>query len=149
MERQRDGGEGVVVWFDGVCVLCNGFVDFLLARDRGGRIRFGALQSPAGESVRRRARSLFGEVDSIVVSEGPDLRVRSDAALRAIAALGRGWRVVGVLRGIPRPVRDAVYDAVARRRYRWFGRRVACRVPSEGERNLFVENGLGSGGKKE
>jgi predicted DCC family thiol-disulfide oxidoreductase YuxK len=148
MMRRGDGGEGVVVWFDGVCVLCNGFVDFLLKRDRRGRIRFGALQSPAGESVRQRARSLFGEVDSIVVSDGDALLVRSNAALRAIAALGGRWRMVGILRLVPRPVRDAVYDAVARRRYRWFGRREACRAAAVGERNRFVDTGLDSGEKK-
>jgi predicted DCC family thiol-disulfide oxidoreductase YuxK len=65
--------------------------------------------------------------------------VRSEAALRTVAALGGGWRLVALARVVPRAVRDAAYDVVARSRHRWFGRRVACRVPSPAERARFVD----------
>jgi predicted DCC family thiol-disulfide oxidoreductase YuxK len=67
------------------------------------------------------------------------VRTRSDAALAIVAGLGGAWRLVAALRLVPRPIRDALYGFVARRRRRWFGRRDACRVPTAGERELFLD----------
>lgn len=126
-----------VVYFDGVCGLCNRFVDFVLARDRARRFRFAPLQGAT-------AANRFGDpgvVDpaSIVYEEGGVLCDRSTAALRIVAGLGGIWSLVAVFGLVPRPIRDAVYDWVARHRYGWFGRREECRLPTPEERAVFLD----------
>lgn len=128
---------GSIVYFDGHCNLCDGFVRFLLARDRRRRYRFAPLQ---GETARSRLEGRFtGDALATVVLEEPKrFRVRSDAALAILAGLGGLWRLSAVLRVIPRPVRDALYDHVARKRFERYGRRDACRVPTPQEQERFL-----------
>ena len=126
-----------VIYFDGYCGLCNGFVDFVLARDRGRRFRFAPLQGTA-------ARARFGDpgdVDptTILLEDEGTVFERSTAALRIITALGGIWRLAGLLRLVPRIIRDAVYDWIARNRYGWFGKRDSCRLPSSEERAVFLD----------
>lgn len=126
-----------IVFFDGYCGLCNGFVDFVLARDRARRFRFAPLQGGT-------ARARFGdpgEVDptTIILDEDGVVHERSTAALRIVSGLGGAWRLVAVLGLVPRPIRDAVYDWVARHRYGWFGKRDACRLPTAEERAVFLD----------
>lgn len=126
-----------VIYFDGYCGLCNGFVDFVLARDRGRRFRFAPLQ---GTSAKARFGDP-GDVDptTIVLEDGGVLYQRSTAALRIISQLGGAWSLVAVFRLVPRFIRDAVYDWVARNRYGWFGKRDTCRLPSPEERSVFLD----------
>ena len=126
-----------VIYFDGYCGLCNGFVDFVLARDRARRFRFAPLQGTT-------ARARFGDpgdVDptTILLEEEGTVFQRSTAALRIITALGGIWRLAGLLRLVPRFIRDAVYDWIARNRYGWFGKRDSCRLPSPEERAVFLD----------
>ena len=126
-----------VIYFDGYCGLCNGFVDFVLARDRARRFRFAPLQGTT-------ARARFGDpgdVDptTILLEEEGTVFERSTAALRIITALGGIWRLAGLLRLVPRFIRDAVYDWIARNRYGWFGKRDSCRLPSPEERTVFLD----------
>jgi predicted DCC family thiol-disulfide oxidoreductase YuxK len=126
----------LVVYFDGVCNFCNGVVDFLMRRDRRGALRFASLQ---GETSRARGIvEAVGGLDTIVVEDGARRLVRSDAALRLATALGGAWRLLAVLRLVPRPLRDAVYRFIARNRYRWFGTRSTCRLPTASERERFL-----------
>lgn len=119
--------------FDGVCNLCNGFVRFLLERDGEGRLQFTTCQSEAGAEIMRRAGIDPLDPASVVLVDGEaggrQTYVYSDASLLAIAALGGGWRLFKLARLIPRFVRDPLYRFVARRRYRWFGRTDQCRAP--------------------
>jgi len=126
-----------VVYFDGLCHLCDGFVRFVLARDRRRRFRFAPLQ---GETARRRLEGRFsGDALSTVVLEEPRrFRIRSDAALAILTGLGGPWRLAGALRIIPRPLRDAMYDYVARKRFAWYGRRDTCRIPTPEEAERFL-----------
>lgn len=126
-----------VIYFDGYCGLCNGFVDFVLARDRTRRFRFAPLQGST-------ARARFGDpgaVDptTILLEEGGTVFERSTAALRIITTLGGVWRGVDLLRLVPRVIRDAVYDWIARNRYGWFGKRDTCRLPTLEERAVFLD----------
>jgi predicted DCC family thiol-disulfide oxidoreductase YuxK len=127
-----------VLLFDGVCTLCNGFVRFVIERDPAGRFQFAPLQSDA-------ARRLLGAVpqplpDSLVLAENGRLFMRSTAALRVARGLRFPWPLAYVLVAVPRPVRDWVYDAVARNRYRWFGRRESCMVPTPELRARFLDD---------
>jgi predicted DCC family thiol-disulfide oxidoreductase YuxK len=128
---------GRIVYYDGLCNLCDGFVRFVVARDRSGRFRFAPLQ---GETARVRLGERFAGsgVDTIVLEEPKRFRIRSDAALAILTGLGGFWRLAAVLWIAPRRLRDAGYTYVARNRRRWYGARDACRVPTEGERQRFL-----------
>ncbi len=122
-------GETIVL-FDGVCNLCRGAVRFLLRHDRRRRLRFAALQSAAGRALLDR-HGLAGETaESIVVVEAGRAWVRSAAALHLARRLPWPWPLLGAFAVLPRPLRDALYAFVARRRYRWFGRAASCLTPS-------------------
>ena len=128
----------VVAFFDGVCNLCSGAVNFLLDRDRAGRLRFAPLQGPTFAQLRQAHPELDG-VDSFVLWEGARVHTRSTAALRSLMALGGVWRLAAAGLLIPRFLRDAAYDLVARRRYRWFGRQDSCRLPTPELRARFLD----------
>lgn len=127
-----------IVVFDGVCVLCSGGVRFLLRRDRAGRFRFAAMQSESG----RRLLSDHGldprDPVSFLLLEGGRAYTDSGAALRILVLLGGWWRLAGAFYAVPRPLRDAIYRFVARRRYRWFGQRDACFVPTAETADRFL-----------
>ncbi len=131
--------------YDGHCGLCDRSVRWLLQRDRNAMLRFAPLQGEtAGPILARFAIPADGDFRTMLVVNDPGtpeerLRVRSDGALAALAALGGGWRfVAGIARIVPRFLRDAVYDVVAARRLRWFGRLDACRIPTAAERTRFL-----------
>ncbi|MBV9658330.1 MAG: DUF393 domain-containing protein [Verrucomicrobia bacterium] len=135
-------GEQTVLFFDGVCGLCNRTVDFLIARDRAGRIRYAPLQ---GETFRAVAetRPELRAIDSVIVMRQRRNRreflVRSRAVLFALSQLGGGWEILRWLALlVPQPISDALYREIARVRYRIWGKRDVCRLPTAAERGLFL-----------
>jgi len=126
-----------IIYFDGLCNLCDGFVRFVVARDRRGRYRFAPLQG-ATAGTRLAGRFTGNALQTVVLEEPKRFRVRSDAALAILTGLGGAWRLAGLLRIIPRAIRDALYDYVARKRFDWYGRRDACRVPTPEEARRFL-----------
>jgi predicted DCC family thiol-disulfide oxidoreductase YuxK len=118
------------ILFDGLCNLCNGSVRFIIANDRAARFRFASLQSAAA----RAALAPFGRspesLESIVLIDGGRLFERSDAALRIAAELRAPWPLARAFLAVPSELRDAVYDAIARNRYRLFGKRDFCALPA-------------------
>jgi len=128
---------GPIIYFDGFCNLCDGFVRFLLPKDKHARYRFAQLQ---GETARLRLEGRFtgDTLETVVLEEPKRFRIRSDAAIAILTGLGGIWRLAAALRIIPRPLRDALYDYVARHRFRRYGRRDACRVPTPAEREHFL-----------
>jgi predicted DCC family thiol-disulfide oxidoreductase YuxK len=127
-----------VLLFDGVCNLCDGTVGFLIARDRQQRLRFAALQSASGRALLARHGLADEQLESVLLVEEGRVHRRSTAVLRAVRYLQAPWRWLSWLRAVPRPLRDAVYAYVARHRYRWFGQRAACRLPTPSERERFL-----------
>ncbi|WP_137864538.1 MULTISPECIES: thiol-disulfide oxidoreductase DCC family protein [unclassified Sphingomonas] len=123
-----------VILFDGVCLLCTANARFVLRHDRRGHFRLASVQSAAGQALCRRFGVDPDSPDTMLVIEGGRARRDSDAVLAIAEGLGWPWRVLGVLRAVPRRRRDAVYRWVARNRYRWFGKREACWVPSAEQR---------------
>lgn len=128
-------GSDPVVLFDGLCGFCDGAVQLLLKLDRRGVLRFAPLQ---GETAAPWVARVPAGTDSILLVEGDRVTWRSEAALRIAGHLGWPWRAAVALRIVPRFLRDAVYDAIARARYRLAGRRQACRMPTPGERARFL-----------
>ncbi len=129
-----------VAYFDGVCNLCNGTVDFLVRRDKKRRLRYASLQSRRGEEMLTATGLREQNVDSFVLERDGSVVVRSTAVLAIVHALGGGYRLVGLLWLIPQAIRDVVYRAVAKTRYATFGKRDSCRLPSPEELDLFVED---------
>lgn len=127
-----------IVLFDGECNVCNRTVDFLLRRDRERRLRFAPLQSDAGRQLLARFGLPADRLDTVVLVEGDRFWTRSTAFLQALRRLPFPWPLASALRLVPRPLRDRAYDAFARNRYRWFGRRETCRVPAPDERDRFL-----------
>ena len=137
---------GPIMLYDGVCGLCNRTVSFILPRDPHGRIRFAPLQGPTAAAIlaRHGVPIPAGDPESFVLVEEPGtpaerLSFRSTAALRVARWLAGPWSWLGALRVIPRPLRDWVYDRVARSRYRIFGKLDACPVPAPEHRTRFLE----------
>ena len=128
-----------LVLFDGVCILCNGFVQFVIARDPAGRFRFGTLQSASARQVLGLHEALNPLPDTIVLVEDGRVFTRSTAALRIGRRLTFPWPLASVLLAVPRPLRDWIYGLVARHRYQWFGQRAHCMVPSAALRSRFIE----------
>jgi len=128
------------VLFDGVCNLCNSTVRFIFERDPHGRFRFAAQQSEAGQALLRKHGLLErgSLADSVVVLEGGRTYLESEAALHILCRLGGVWRLAYALRIVPKPLRDGVYRLVARHRYRIFGRREQCMVPTPELRRRFL-----------
>ena len=127
------------ILFDGVCNLCSGFVRFVVARDPHARFRFAALSSTAAQSLLRECGVTAPIPDTMVLVENGKVYFRSDAPLRIARGLTLPWPLASVFLVVPRFIRDTVYDFVAARRYRWFGRRQVCMVPTPELRGRFLE----------
>jgi predicted DCC family thiol-disulfide oxidoreductase YuxK len=131
----RDSGP--ILFFDGVCGLCNRFVDFTIARDRQGIIRFAPLQ---GETAGRLlSESDIESLSTVVLWDEQGVHRRSSAVVRVLRLLPLGWRLAGTLLWlVPRPLRDWGYKLVAANRYRLFGKYVSCRMATPAERTRFL-----------
>src|SRR5580692_5601336 len=138
-----------ILLYDGVCGLCNGFVQFVLRRDAAGMFRFAALQSPLAARILARHGLDARDLGSLYVVVNPEqadeiLLPRSDAVIFTLRQLGGAtrafWRMTGfLLQLVPRPLRDWGYGVVARRRYRIFGRYDRCPLPTEDTRSRFLD----------
>lgn len=126
-----------VLLYDGLCAMCNRAVLFVLKRDRTNSIRFAPIQGELAGGTLARHPSLADE-DSIIFVRGDDVLVKSDAALAVAAHLSLPWRLFGHLKFIPRPLRDAVYDLVARNRFRVAKRYESCPLPPADVRERFL-----------
>ncbi|MBF9239725.1 thiol-disulfide oxidoreductase DCC family protein [Hymenobacter sp. BT683] len=130
------------IFFDGVCNLCNGFVQLVIRHDPAGRYRFAALQSDAAQHLLAAHGLAPGALatapESVLLLSGGQLYSHSTAVLRIAQGLGGAWRLVGLGWVLPRPWRDALYRVVARHRYRWFGRQESCLLPTPALQARFL-----------
>lgn len=145
LQAQTPGGAGVhLVLFDGVCGLCDRLVQFTLDRDQRAVFDFATLQSGTGQAILRAqgrdARDLttFLVVANYRTAESRVL-AKSNAALFLLGQLGWPWRAVRPFQRLPHVIGDPVYDAIARNRYRLFGKREQCRLPDAGVRTRFID----------
>lgn len=126
-----------ILFFDGVCGLCNGFVDWLLPRDTRERLKFATLQGVKARELL--PPDVIQDLDTVVLWYQGKVLTRSDAVLRCLSELGGLWKMVLVFRLLPPFLRNAVYNLIARKRYLWFGKRHTCRMPLPGERMRFLD----------
>jgi len=130
--------EPPVILFDGVCNLCNGSVRFALAHERGQVLRFASMQSPRGQELLRRYGLPLVEYESFAFVEDGVAYLRSEGFLRVVRHFRRPWQWLAVMRILPRALRDWIYDCIARNRFRLFGRRATCMVPTPEVRDRFL-----------
>lgn len=127
-----------IVLFDGVCNFCDSSVNFLIARDSGDIFRFAALQSPAGQALKERF-NIGEDVDSVILIEDDKAYTHSEAAIRMAKALGGVWSVFGIFGIFPAALRDPFYKFFAKHRYKLFGKKDACMMPTPEIRAKFIE----------
>ncbi len=135
-------GAHPVVLFDGVCNLCNAAVQWLIERDPSGRFRYASLQSEVARGLlaaRLSEEEIAALPDAIVLIDGAGVYTRSAAALRIAGKLGLPWKALAAFLVVPGFVRDAAYRFIVRNRYRWFGHREACMVPTPELAGRFLD----------
>ena len=142
LERSTPGGREAdrpVILYDGWCNLCDSSVAFVLSHDRAAHFRFAALQSPAAAALLVGCPSKEHLERTMVLVESGRCRTRSEAVLAILGRLPAPWRWLQVLTIVPRPVRDRVYDLIARHRTTWFGRTRICMTSMNGARDRFLD----------
>ena len=128
-----------VIFFDGVCNLCNSSVQFVIKRDPKANFRFASLQSDLAKQLLPKGLSEDDNLQSIVMLSGDTIYTRSTAALRVAKKLGGLWPVLYSFMLIPKFLRDAVYDFIARNRYKWFGKKDECMIPTPEMKERFLD----------
>jgi predicted DCC family thiol-disulfide oxidoreductase YuxK len=128
-----------VILFDGVCNLCNSFVNFVMDHDNG-ELRFASIQSEEGAALTREAGLSPEDLETVVVVDGDDVYTKSRAGLEVLRRLGLPYSAAYPAVVFPGFVRDPFYDFVASRRYDWFGERDTCRVPDEETKDRFLSS---------
>lgn len=130
---------GPVLLFDGVCNLCTSSVQFIIKRDPKRKFRFASLQSAFGQEVLQQHQLNTQTFDSLVLLDGGKIYQRSTAALRIARQLSGAWSMLFIFMIVPAFIRNAVYDFIARNRYKWFGKKEACWLPTPDLQALFYE----------
>jgi predicted DCC family thiol-disulfide oxidoreductase YuxK len=128
-----------IVLFDGVCNLCNNSVQFILKRDKKNQFLFGSLQGITGQGYLRKFNLPANTFNSFMLVEDDTLYSRSAAALRMLKHLGGGWSLLYAFIIIPKFIRDAIYNLVAKNRYKWFGKKDECWIPTPALKAKFLE----------
>jgi predicted DCC family thiol-disulfide oxidoreductase YuxK len=128
----------IIILFDGVCNLCNSSVDFLIRHDKHDKFRFASLQSDIGIELQKKFNLDPEELKTFFLIDGAKYYSRSTAALKAAKELGFPWNLAYMFILVPRFIRDSVYRLISRYRYKWFGKRSTCRLPSPEEKVKFL-----------
>ena len=127
-----------IILFDGVCNFCNFWVNFTIDRDKDDIFRFAALQSEAGQKLLQEYKLNVSDFDTFVLIVNDKYFTKSTAALNISKNLKSFVKLLYPLIILPRPIRDFFYDLIAKNRYKFFGRRDICRIPTEEERDKFL-----------
>ena len=132
-----------IVLYDGVCGLCNRLNQFLLKRDKYDRLRFASLQSSLAESLTLRHGANPKDLDTVYVVVDHNLPTehllsRSDAIIHVVTQLSGIWKLMRIANWVPRPLRNVVYEMVARNRYRFFGKHDQCMLPAAKDQKKFL-----------
>jgi predicted DCC family thiol-disulfide oxidoreductase YuxK len=127
-----------IILFDGVCNFCNGAINFIIKRDKKSLLRFAALQSDVGQKLLEQYHLKKDDFDSFVLLEEGKVYDKSTASLKVCSLLPWYWRWIQVLWIIPRSVRNVFYNIIAKNRYKWFGKKEQCMIPTPEQRRRFL-----------
>lgn len=131
--------EGPIVLFDGVCNLCNRIVQFIIKRDKKKQFLFASLQGRTGQEILKRFNLPLNDFNSFILAEGDHVYIRSTAALRMFKKLSGGWKLLYGFIIVPGFIRNAVYNWIAKNRYKWYGKRDECMMPTPELKERFLE----------
>lgn len=126
-----------IILFDGECNFCNHSVQFIINRDAEAKYKFASLQSDIGEEILKRYK-VPKDIDSIILIEKDKCFYKSSAALRIARNLNGSWKYLYGFIIVPRPIRDSMYSYFAKNRYKWFGKRDKCMIPTPDIRKRFL-----------
>lgn len=127
-----------IVVFDGVCNLCNGFVQFILRHEKSDALLFASLQSESGKDLMNQYNIDPATTDSVVFVDGEKAYIKSRATLRILPFLKFPWNLLSVFKVLPASFRDWIYDHIAKNRYRLFGKRASCYMPTPELKSRFL-----------
>lgn len=128
-----------IIFFDGVCNLCNNSVKFIIKRDNHKRFLYASLQSDAARDILLQFKIKNSNLDSIILLENGKLYQKSTAILKIAKQLNGFWKLNYVFIIIPKFFRDFIYDIIAKNRYKWFGKREVCMLPTGDMKLRFLE----------
>lgn len=131
--------EKPIILFDGVCNFCNSAVNFIIRQDKKRIFRFAPLQSAAGQALLKKHGLSAADLSSFVLIEKGRAYKRTTAALMVANHLPVYWRWTNLFWVIPASIRDIVYNIIARNRYKWFGRKEECMIPTPDLRSRFLQ----------
>ncbi len=134
-----DSIEHPILFFDGVCNLCNASVQFVIKRDKRSSLKFASLQSNKAKELLPERLTQEDNLESIVLYQGGQLFEKSTAALMVAKKLTGLWPLLYVFMIVPKFIRDAVYSFIAKNRYKWFGRKDQCMIPSPEMKLRFID----------
>jgi predicted DCC family thiol-disulfide oxidoreductase YuxK len=126
------------ILFDGVCNFCNGAVNFVIKRDKKAVIKFAALQSTAGMQLLQQFNLPTTDMKSFVFIENGIAYTQSTAAIKVCKYLNGGWPLCKIFMLVPKFIRDGLYNWVAKNRYKWFGQKDTCMLPTPDVRTRFL-----------
>lgn len=124
-----------IIVYDGVCILCNQFVQWLIKRDKKGIFYYTTLQSELGQQLLAHYQI---DGDTVVLWDNEKIYTKSDVALNVLPHLSVVWWIFIPLKVIPKGIRNGIYDWIARNRYRWFGKYDSCMLPDPNFKNRFI-----------
>lgn len=130
--------EKPVILFDGVCNLCNKSVQFIIKRDKEAKFLFASLQSPFGQAILKQFSLPADHFNSFILYQDRQIYTRSTAALKMFSQL-KGWKWVNMFYIFPKFMRNGVYNIIAKNRYRWFGKRNECMIPTPKLKERFLD----------
>lgn len=128
-----------ILLFDGVCNLCDGFVQFAIKRDKASVFRFAPLQSETGRTLLRHFNLDEDVIDTVILIENGAIHTKSTVALRMARRIGGVWALAYPFIILPKFIRDNIYDFIAKNRYGWFGKKDACMIPTPEVRTRFLQ----------
>lgn len=131
--------DNYIILFDGVCNLCNNSVQFIIKNDKRNKFKFSSLQSPFGQNLLGKYNIDTNNTDSFVFIRKNKAYIKSSAALWVAKELGSFWQLLCFFFIIPASLRNLIYDWVARNRYKWFGKKESCMIPTPNIKNKFLD----------
>tara|TARA_R110000751_G_scaffold82072_3_gene165276 strand:+ start:1271 stop:1669 length:399 start_codon:yes stop_codon:yes gene_type:complete len=131
--------ESKIILFDGVCNLCNGAINFIIKRNSKANLKFASLQSDTGKQLLKEYNIDPLKTDSIVLIDSNKAFLKSDAALRIAKDLDDAYPLLYSFIIIPAFIRNSIYDLIARNRYKWFGKKESCMIPTPDLKSRFLD----------
>lgn len=140
MEINKPHKDKPILFFDGVCNLCEGFVQWVVKRDPEGIIYYASLQSDFAKEFTAHTNLKVENVSSVILYHEGQFYTESDVPLRLTKLLGYPWNLAYPFIFLPRIIRDTIYRWIARNRYRWFGKKDECMIPTPALQSRFLDS---------